>query len=350
MGDGGLQSRVLVGDDPARVAARAALADLRREIRGRFARAPLVARRGALPEEWDRRFEQLRERLGTLGMRERSAAVDDFGMEAEAVRALRPLLDFLFDRYWRVAVAGIEQLPERGPFLLVANAAGILPYDALMIAHAVERARGERPRFAVADWLFTLPFVQSRLARLGGVRACPENVERLLAAERSVVVFPEGAKGAAKTYRDRYRLARFGRGGVVRLAIEHGVPLVPVGVVGAEEAHPILYKASAPARTLGLPFVPITPTFPWLGPLGALPLPAQWVLRFGEPISYTDLGRDAARDALLVSRLTEELRARIQSLVAAGLRARGSVWSLGAGATAAPDHASAGAPSERTAS
>jgi 1-acyl-sn-glycerol-3-phosphate acyltransferase len=331
MSVGDSQLRPLAGDDPARVAARVALAELRREIRGRFARAPVAARRTALPEDWERRFESLRERLGTLGMRERSGAVDEFGMDAESLSALRPLLDFLFDRYWRVAVGGIEALPERGPFLFVANAAGILPYDALMIAHAVERARGERPRFAVADWLITLPFVSPRLARLGGVRACPENALRLLAAGHSVAVFPEGAKGAAKTYRDRYRLARFGRGGVVRLAIERGVPVVPIGVVGAEEAHPILFKASAPARALGLPFVPVTPTFPWLGPLGALPLPAQWVLRFGEPISYADLGRDAARDALLVSRLTEELRARIQSLVDAGLRARESVWSLAPG-------------------
>jgi 1-acyl-sn-glycerol-3-phosphate acyltransferase len=344
MNVGDSQLRPLAGDDPARVAARAALAELRREIRGRFARAPVAAPRVSLPENWERRFEQLRERLGTLGMRERSGDVDEFGMDAESLRALRPLLDFLFDRYWRVAVAGIDALPERGPVLFVANAAGILPYDALMIAHAVERACGERPRFAVADWLMSLPFVQPRLAKLGGVRACPENVERLLASRHSVAVFPEGAKGAAKTWSDRYRLARFARGGVVRLAIERGVPIVPVGVVGAEEAHPILFKANAPARALGLPFVPITPTFPWLGPLGALPLPAQWVLRFGEPISYADLRPDAARDALLVSRLTEELRARIQSLVDAGLRARESVWSLAAG------YASAGAPSERTGS
>jgi 1-acyl-sn-glycerol-3-phosphate acyltransferase len=320
----------LAGDDPARVAARAALAELRREIRVRFPRAPRAGPRIPLPAGWERGFEQLRGRFSTFGMRERSADIDEFGMDPEALRALRPVLDLLFDRYWRVAVAGHEELPERGPFLLVANAAGILPYDALMIAHAVERARGERPRFAVADWLITLPFVQPRLARLGGVRACPENVERLLATGRSVAVFPEGVKGAAKPYRDRYQLARFGRGGVIRLALERGVPLVPVGVVGAEEAHPILFKATAPARALGLPFLPLTPTFPWLGPLGALPLPAQWVIRFGEPISYADLPPDAARDALLLSRLTEELRARIQSLVDAGLRARESVWSLAA--------------------
>jgi 1-acyl-sn-glycerol-3-phosphate acyltransferase len=209
-----------------------------------------------------------------------------------------------------------------------------------MIAHAVERARRTRPRFTVADWLIALPFAQPRLAKLGGVRDCPENLERLLRAGHSVALFPEGKRGAAKAYRDRYRLARFGRGGAIRTALEHRVPLVPVGVVGAEEAHPILFQAAAPARVLGLPFLPITPTFPWLGPLGVLPLPAQWVIRFGEPIDYADLARDAARDALLLSRLNEELRERIQALVDGARRARGSIWTLTA-------QASAGAPSER---
>ena len=165
---------------------------------------------------------------------------------------MRPLLDLLFDRYCRVDVGGTARLPERGPFLLVANAAGILPYDALMIAHAVERARGERPRFAVADWLIALPFVQPRLARLGGVRACPR--ERRAPARGGPQrrgVSGGIAKGAAKPYRDRYRLARFGRGGVIRLALERGVPLVPVGVVGAEEAHPILFKARRPRARSG---------------------------------------------------------------------------------------------------
>jgi 1-acyl-sn-glycerol-3-phosphate acyltransferase len=323
----------LAGDDPARVAARAALAELRREIRGRFARAPAVRAipRVAIPARWERGFEQLRERFATLGMHARTGGVDEFGMDDEALRAVRPLLDLLFDRYWRVDVGGADRLPDRGAFVLVANAGGILPYDALMIAHAVERARGVRPRFAVGDWLIALPFVQPRLVKIGGVRACSENVERLIAAGRTVAVFPEGLRGAAKPFSDRYRLARFRGVGLVRLALERGVPLVPVGVVGAEEIHPILYRAGAPARALGLPFLPITPTFPWLGPLGALPLPSQWLIRFGEPISYADLGPDAARDALLLSRLTEELRARVQSLVDAGLRARGSVWRLTSG-------------------
>jgi 1-acyl-sn-glycerol-3-phosphate acyltransferase len=325
------RSHWLGARDPQSLAVREALVGLRREIRSRFPREQPLTVEPA--RSWERTFTDLRQRLATLGMRERSGRIDEFGMDETALASARPLLDLLFDRYFRVDVGGAELLPEHGPCLLVANHSGLLPYDGLMIAHAVERERGERPRFAVADWLMTLPFVQPRLAKLGGVRACRENVERLIEMGRFAVVFPEGAKGAAKVFRDRYRLQRFGRGGVIRVALESGVPLVPVGVVGAEEAHPILYKAGAPARALGLPFVPVTPTFPWLGPLGAFPLPSQWVIRFGEPIGYGEFSAEAVRDELLLSRLTEELRLRIQSLVEEGLRARASVWSLGPGET-----------------
>jgi 1-acyl-sn-glycerol-3-phosphate acyltransferase len=184
----------------------------------------------------------------------------------------------------------------------------------------------ERPRFFVADWLITLPFVQPYLARLGGVRACRENAERLLESRRFVLAFPEGVKGAAKVFRERYRLKRFGRGGVLRVALETGAPLVPVGIVGAEEAHPILFKWITPARVVGLPFLPVTPTFPWLGPLGLLPLPSKWVVRIGEPMALSHLGPEAAEDSLLVSRLTEDLRQQIQGLVDVGLADRESVW------------------------
>ncbi|MGE4608244.1 MAG: 1-acyl-sn-glycerol-3-phosphate acyltransferase, partial [Myxococcota bacterium] len=178
----------------------------------------------------------------------------------------------------------------------------------------------------VADWLITLPFVQPYLARLGGVRACRENAERLLSSGHAVVAFPEGVKGAAKVFRERYRLKRFGRGGVVRVALESGVPLVPVGIVGPEEAHPILFKWGTPARIVGLPFLPVTPTFPLLGPLGALPLPTKWVIRIGDPIDLEHLAPDASTDELLVSRINEELGAQIQDLVDTGLADRESVW------------------------
>jgi 1-acyl-sn-glycerol-3-phosphate acyltransferase len=303
-----------------------ALEALRREIRARF------PGHGGEPEpaaiDWDALYANLRRRFGTFGMSERSGEVDEFGMDEVVLSRARPVLDFLYDQYWRVSLAGVESLPAAGPCLLVANHSGLLPYDGLMLSHGIERSHpsGERPRFFVADWLITLPFVQSYLARLGGVRACRENAERLIESKRFVVAFPEGVKGAAKVFRERYRLKRFGRGGVLRLAIETGVPLLPVGIVGAEEAHPILFKWTTPARAMGLPFLPVTPTFPLLGPLGVLPLPTKWVIRIGEPISLGHLAPDSSADELLISRLTEDLRAQIQALVDIGLAERESVW------------------------
>jgi 1-acyl-sn-glycerol-3-phosphate acyltransferase len=315
-------------------ALREALDGLRCEIRQRFggaARGEAIRARAARAlrsSGWDELFGELRRRFGTLGMVGRSGEVDEFGMDEVSLRRARLLLDFLFEHYWRVDLAGLEHLPEKGPCLIVANRAGLPPYDGLMLSHAIERlhASRERPRFFVADWLMTAPFVQATLARLGGVRACRENAARLLGAGHFVVVFPEGVKGAAKVFRERYQLKRFGRGGVIRVALETGAPLVPVGIVGAEEAHPILFKWQTPARAVGLPFLPVTPTFPWLGPLGALPLPSKWVIRIGSPVSFSELAPDAASDELLLSRLTEELRSEIQALVRTGLDARESVW------------------------
>jgi len=304
-----------------------ALEALRQEIRARF-----PGRGGGAPAppavDWDALYATLRRRFGTFGMSERSGEVDEFGMDEVVLRRARPALDFLYDQYWRVSLAGVEHLPETGPCLLVANHSGLLPYDGLMLAHGIERehASHERPRFLAADWLITLPFVQSYLARLGGVRACRENAERLLASKRFVIAFPEGVKGAAKVFRERYRLKRLGRGGVLRVALESGAPLVPVGIVGAEEAHPILFKWTTPARAVGLPFLPVTPTFPWLGPLGFLPLPTKWVIRIGEPIQLGHLEPDSAADELLISRLTEDLRVQIQGLVDVALAERESVW------------------------
>jgi len=303
-----------------------ALEALGREIRARFPSHGGEPARATI--DWDALYADVRRRFGTFGMSERSGEVDEFGMDEVVLRRARRVLDLLYDQYWRVSLAGVENLPASGPCLIVANHSGLLPYDGLMLAHGIERshASGERPRFFAADWLITLPFMQSYLARLGGVRACRENAERLLESKRFVIVFPEGVKGAAKVFRERYRLKRLGRGGVLRIAIENRVPLVPVGIVGAEEAHPILFKWTTPARALGLPFLPVTPTFPLLGPLGFLPLPTKWVIRIGEPLALGHLAPESAADELLISRLTENLRTQIQSLVDVGLAERESVW------------------------
>jgi 1-acyl-sn-glycerol-3-phosphate acyltransferase len=316
------------GRRPADEALERALSDLRREIRARFPARPEPPR-----SRFDgfALFDEVRRRMSSVGMSERTGEQDAFGMDEMAVRRLRPLLDLLCRRWWRVEVSGLHAIPAEGPALFVANHAGLLPWDGLVVAHvlASHLPRAPRPRFLLADWLLTLPFAHATLARLGGVRACPENARRLLRAGCSVIAFPEGAKGATKPFRDRYRLKRFGRGGVVRLALEEGVPVVPVAVVGAEEVHPVLFKVESLVRGLGLPFLPVTPTFPWLGPFGAVPLPSKWSISFGPPLATEHLGPEAARDELLISRLTDELRRTIQAMVDAGVRARPGVFALG---------------------
>ncbi|MFQ5697843.1 MAG: lysophospholipid acyltransferase family protein [Myxococcota bacterium] len=267
-----------------------------------------------LGELWD----SLRARLGNLGVHPQEVRIDDFGMEPAALAAARGLLDFLFDRWWRVRIRGQDWVPLEvdPPVLYVANRSGVLPYDGLMIAHALERLRPELPRarFLVADWLMTLPFAAARLARIGGVRACPENAERLLETGRPVIAFPEGQKGALKSYAHRYQLQRFGRGGYVSLAVRARAQLVPVAVVGAEDVHPILFRSGFLERLLGLP-VPVTPTFPHLGPLGAIPFPSRWRIRFGPPVPFDRVSRERAEDPLYLNRTSEEIRATIARLL-----------------------------------
>ncbi len=303
-----------------------ALDGLRRELRGRIGAAESALSERVSSADLFELFERVRRAAGTFGMEERSGEVDEFGLDEAACARARALLGWLCERWWRVETLGLEEVPRDRPALYVANHSGLLPYDGLVLTHLLERETGRRPRFLVADWLVTLPFAQPWLARVGGVRACRENAHRLLRRGHGVIAFPEGQKGAAKVFADRYRLQRFGRGGVLRVALEAGVPTVPVAVVGAEEAHPILFKVHALARGAGLPFVPVTPTFPWLGPAGLLPLPSKWRIRFGAPLATDRLGPQAAGDEVLVSRMTEELRGQIQAMVDAERRARGGVF------------------------
>jgi 1-acyl-sn-glycerol-3-phosphate acyltransferase len=293
--------------------------EVRDEVRARVAGLDIL-----------RMYEDLRQRFSLLGMEERSVEVDDFGLDPAYLRQARGLLDFLYERWWRVRVSGLEHIPSPPRVLFVANRSGILPYDGLMLAHAVEREHPDhlRPRFLVADWLVSLPFSQPVLARLGGVRGCPENASRLLAGGSPVIAFPEGQKGAFKPFRDRYRLQRFGRGGFVSLAIRHRVAVVPTAVVGAEEAHPLLFHPKFLSRLLGAP-LPVTATFPHLGPLGLVPLPSQWVIAFGEPFEFGTADPEEAEDPLYVNRTREAIRSSVQSLIEEGLRLRRSVWSAG---------------------
>ena len=196
--------------------------------------------------------------------RSRSLLLDDFGYDDVAARPWIEFFDFLYTVWWRVTLTGVENIPDAGRALLVANHSGVLPWDGAMVKRGIAR---EHPahrtaRMLVLDMFTTLPFLQPWLRHMGEVRACPENGERLLLRDELVGVFPEGVKGVGKLFRDRYRLARFGRGGFVRLALHTGAPIIPVTVVGAEEVHPNLARMDFIGKPLGLPYFPLTPTFP----------------------------------------------------------------------------------------
>jgi 1-acyl-sn-glycerol-3-phosphate acyltransferase len=253
---------------------------------------------------------------------------DEWGFEEEFADAAMPLLEFLYHRWWRVAVDGIERIPAHGRALLVANHAGILPWDATMIGLAVvkEHPLPRYPRFLVLNWAFELPYVSVAMRKLGSVPASPYNAIRLLEQDELVGVFPEGTKGTGKHFRDRYRLQRFGRGGFAEIALRTGAPIVPVAVVGSEEIYPKLADAPVLARIAGAPFFPITPTFPLLGPLGAIPLPSRWRIEFCDPIDISGYGPEAADDRSLVFELSEHVRNTIQRAIYDNLVKRGSAF------------------------
>ncbi|MBS2030667.1 MAG: 1-acyl-sn-glycerol-3-phosphate acyltransferase [Deltaproteobacteria bacterium] len=228
--------------------------------------------------------------------------VDDFGEDGALVARTAPTLDFLYRHYFRVSVEGQENLPRHGPLMAIANHAGALPLDGPIVRSALERSRAAtRARWLVEDALFHAPFLGTWLNRLGAVRACPENAQRLLEGGAALVVFPEGVTGLTKTYRRRYQLQRFGRGGFVKLALRTGAPLVPTAVLGGEETAPVLATFSAPS--LGLPVVPVTPSI--------VPLPAKWTVVFLKPIDLSKYGPADAGDLALVQRVTEEVRTAI---------------------------------------
>ncbi len=247
--------------------------------------------------------------------REAVATVDDFGFDPDFTTRTVPLFEFLYRRWWRVETEGIENVRSRGRALLAANHAGVIPWDGAMIRTAIwlEHPRPRHARMLVVDFAFAAPFLSAFLLRTGNVLAHPDNARLLLERNELVGVFPEGVKGAAKRYRDRYRVRRFGRGGFVQAAIRTGAPIIPVAVVGAEEVHPVVHDLPALGRLLGVPTVPLTLTFPWLGWLGLVPLPSKWFIAFGRPIDTASLGPAAADDQALVLEVAEEVRGWIQS-------------------------------------
>ncbi|HET9960369.1 MAG TPA: lysophospholipid acyltransferase family protein, partial [Polyangiaceae bacterium] len=254
--------------------------------------------------------------------------VDDFGLDPGFESKLRGVLDMLYRRYFRVEVANIERVPAEGRAVIVANHSGTLPLDGAMLRTALrlDHPKARDLRWLAEDFVFHLPFLGVFLNRIGAVRACQENAERLLEKDSVVAVFPEGVHGIKKLFNQRYQLQRFGRGGYIRLCLRMRAPLVPCAIIGAEETNPLIFRFERVAEMFRLPYLPVTPTFPWLGPVGLLPAPTRWKIRFGEPISFDAYGPEAADDNVLVGKLSERVRSSIQSLIDVGLRERKSVW------------------------
>ncbi|SCF08694.1 1-acyl-sn-glycerol-3-phosphate acyltransferase [Micromonospora tulbaghiae] len=263
-------------------------------------------------DHWDRKVAQ-----GLAFLRRRLAGdyeVDEFGFDPDLTDAVvHPLVRLLYRDWFRTEVSGIEHVPDEGAGLVVGNHSGTVAIDALILSTALhDRHPAHRYlRLLGADLVFRMPVVSEIARKTGGTVACNPDAERLLGNGELVGVFPEGFKGVGKLYADRYKLQRFGRGGFVSAALRTGTPIVPVAIVGGEEIYPMLADIKPLARLLKLPYFPVTPTFPWLGPLGMVPLPSKWLIEFCPPIPTAHL-RDAADDPLVVFNLADQVRETIQ--------------------------------------
>ncbi|HZS13977.1 MAG TPA: lysophospholipid acyltransferase family protein [Candidatus Dormibacteraeota bacterium] len=239
--------------------------------------------------------------------------LDDFGFETDYADVWTPLARLAYRRYWRVDASGVRNVPRRGGALLVSNHAGVLPFDGAMIEVAIlEDGRERHGRALIADWFFGMPILSWFLRRTGQTLGHPSDTHRLLTSGELVLVFPEGIKGTGKPWNERYRLRRFGRGGFVESAIRAGVPIVPISVVGSEEIYPMLANVPPLAKLTGFPYFPLTPTWPWLGVLGLIPLPSKWRIEFHPPIRTDELPPEAADDPSVVMRVADEVRDVIQ--------------------------------------
>jgi len=281
----------------------------------------------AEPGDWERRA------AGALAFLRRRITgdyeIDDFGFDADLTEhVLMPLLRPIYEKYFRVEVQGMDNVPVMGGALIVANHSGTIPVDSAMTQLALldHHPAHRHLRMLAADLVFTLPVVAPAARKSGATLACNEDAERLLGAGELVGVWPEGFKGIGKPFSERYKLQRFGRGGFVSAALRAGVPIIPCSIVGAEEIYPIIGNVPTLARALGLPYIPITPLFPLLGPLGLLPLPSKWIIEFGEPIETDQIGAAGADDPMLVFNLTDQVREVIQQTLYKLLLARRSVF------------------------
>jgi 1-acyl-sn-glycerol-3-phosphate acyltransferase len=287
-------------------------------------RAALMDLAGALVPLSARAVEQrISERLARIPNRLNEFGFDPYGLSPEWVRRMAIPAVWLYERYFRCVTYDIDRVPA-GRVLVIANHAGQLPFDGAMLATAL-LLEAEPPRLARGMgeyWIPQIPGFSVLAARGGTLVGTPENCSMMLRNGECVVAFPEGVRGMNKLYRDRYKLQRFGLG-FMRLALETDTPIVPVGIVGSEEQQPGLANWSSLARVLGIPAFPLTPTFPWLGPLGLVPLPVRYHMLFGEPMHFEG---DPDEDDAAIERRVAQVRESIQALLQRGLSERRGVF------------------------
>lgn len=291
----------------------------------------------AVIKEFESRRGQAEPALGELAQRIAGAAdflrrrltgdyaVDEFGFDPHYNDAvIMPVLRFFYDTWFRVEVSGVENIPDTGPALVVANHAGTLPFDGLMLQVAVHDHHREHRdvRLLAADMVFDAPVIGPMARKAGHTLACNVDANRLLGGGELTAVFPEGFKGIGKNFRDRYKLQRFGRGGFVSAALRTGAPIIPCSIVGSEEIYPMLADVKLLARVLGIPYFPVTPLFPLAGPLGLVPLPSKWHIAFGAPIQTAGFEDGAADDPMVTFEVTDQVRETIQQTLFALLGQR----------------------------
>jgi len=266
---------------------------------------------------------ELGDRLAKIPTRLNEYGYDLFGLQPQAARRQLLLPALLYRFYFRAQSFGIEQVPA-GRVLLISNHAGQLPFDAMMLGVSM-LLEADPPRLARGMgeyWIPQLPFVSVAATRGGSMVGTPENCTALLEEEECVMVFPEGVRGMNKTFARRYELQRFGLG-FMRLALDTQTPVVPVGIVGSEEQQPGLANLEGLGRALGMPAFPLTLGFPWLGPLGLLPLPVKYRIHFGAPLRFEGAGSE--EDAVIQEKV-DRVRDAIDALLAEGRAQREGVF------------------------
>lgn len=266
---------------------------------------------------------EIKARVDRLNVKLNEFGVDQFGLEPEYIKYVIPFVLLLHQKWFRVQTHGMKNLP-KGRMLLISNHSGQIPLDAMMIVLSVF-LEAEPPRLVrsmIDTWVPTLPVVSWFFARAGQIVGTRENCQRLLDRDEAILAFPEGMKGINKTFDQRYQLEKFGLG-FMRLALMTNSPIVPVAVIGAEEQAPSLFNLKSVGKLVGMPALPITPTFPLLGPLGLLPLPSKYRIYFGRPMHFR--GEPNDEDAVLEAKV-KTVKQTVQRMIRDGLKARKHVF------------------------